>query len=268
MVPLVISLSRQIALGVLCVAFVAGCVQKSRFAEGDGRSVAPSTYAARSARSAADARDPTAGLPDRPVPAVRTPGSVIPPIPPIPSATVAPVGPAYVAGGKYPLAWFPPVAETPWRYIVIHHSASPTGGARKFDAEHKAQGWDELGYHFVVGNGTDTADGQIEVGPRWPKQKHGAHAKTPDQRYNNYGIGICLVGNFDDHQPSARQVQSLERLLVFLSQRYRIPPERIIGHQDTGKSTDCPGHVLEAMLPGIRRDAAREAANTYTAITP
>ena len=182
--------------------------------------------------------------------------------PPRPSP---PAGPAYVAGGRYPLSWFPAVPETAWRYIVIHHSATSGGGARKFDAEHKAQGWDELGYHFVVGNGTDTADGQIEVGPRWPKQKHGAHAKTPDQRYNNFGIGICLVGNFDDGRPSPRQVQSAETLIAFLMQRYRIPPERVIGHQDTGKSTDCPGHYLEAMLPDVRRIAAREAGSNYLA---
>ena len=30
----------------------------------------------------------------------------------------------------------------------------------------QAKGWDELGYHFVIGNGTDTRDGQVEVGSR------------------------------------------------------------------------------------------------------
>ena len=61
--------------------------------------------------------------------------------------------------------------------------------------------WDELGYHFVIGNGTHTGDGQVEVGSRWGKQKHGAHCKTPDNYYNDHGIGICLVGNFENSNP-------------------------------------------------------------------
>ena len=266
MVPVVAAPLRRLPALVAfaaCGLLVVGCVQKSRFAEGDS-AVAPSAYLAH---QAADARPDAAGLPAKRVPAVQTPGTPIPPIPSIPAATASPSGPAYVAGGRYPLSWFPAVPDTAWRYIVVHHSASPTGGAKKFDAEHRAQGWDELGYHFVVGNGTDTADGQIEVGPRWPKQKHGAHAKTPDQRYNNFGIGICLVGNFDDGPPSARQLRSAETLIAFLMQRYHIPPERVIGHQDTGKSTDCPGHYLEAMLPTVRRIAAREAASNYASVS-
>ena len=107
-----------------------------------------------------------------------------------------------------PQEWMPLVPANNWRWIVIHHSATPTGSAAIFDREHKSKGWDELGYHFVVGNGTFTHDGQIEVGPRWPKQKWGAHAKTPDEQFNNYGIGICLVGNFDLDRPSPAQLQS------------------------------------------------------------
>ncbi|MFQ5589758.1 MAG: peptidoglycan-binding protein, partial [Phycisphaerae bacterium] len=52
-----------------------------------------------------------------------------------------------------------------WTTIVIHHSATETGGASLFDRFHRKRGWDGLGYHFVIGNGTDTPDGLIEVGP-------------------------------------------------------------------------------------------------------
>ena len=93
-----------------------------------------------------------------------------------------------------PVTWIPPVAPRQWKWIVIHHSATTTGGAAEFDKMHKAKGWDELGYDFVIGNGSDTGNGQIEVGPRWTKQKIGAHAKSSDNRFNEYGIGICLVG--------------------------------------------------------------------------
>jgi hypothetical protein len=155
-----------------------------------------------------------------------------------------------------PAEWTPKGRPNPWKWIVIHHSATPTGGAKAFDRMHKQKGWDELGYHFVVGNGTDTADGLVEVGPRWPKQKWGAHAKTPDNRYNNYGIGICLVGNFDKERPTQAQVQSLARLVAHLMKTYKIPADRIIGHGET-KATECPGKNVH--LADIRKLALQYA---------
>src|SRR2546423_1565105 len=125
-----------------------------------------------------------------------------------------------------------------WKWIVIHHSATHSGGAATFDRMHREKGWDELGYHFVVGNGTDTRNGQIEVGPRWGKQKWGAHAKTADNRYNDFGIGICLVGNFDVDRPTDDQMKSLSKLVAYLMKTYHIPPDRVLGHGDT-KPTDC-----------------------------
>lgn len=152
--------------------------------------------------------------------------------------------------------WVPPVAPRPWRWIIIHHSATPTGGAMAFDKMHRAKGWDELGYDFVIGNGTDTGDGQVEVGSRWVKQKIGAHAKTPDNRFNEYGVGICLVGNFDINRPSAKQMKSVEKLCAFLMDRYHIPASNIYGHGQT-KSTDCPGRNTN--LAVIRERAAAMA---------
>ena len=158
-----------------------------------------------------------------------------------------------------PHDWIPsPGAINPdgWRYIVIHHSATPAGGAKAFDRMHREKGWDELGYHFVIGNGTDTSDGQIEVGSRWPKQKWGAHAKTPDNRFNKTGIGICLVGNFDTQRPTRAELQSVSRLVAYLMKTYHIPADHVIGHSDT-KATDCPGHNLH--VAEVRRMAVQLA---------
>ena len=49
----------------------------------------------------------------------------------------------------------------PWRYIVIHHSATASGNAAEFDREHRARGWDGLGYHFVIDNGVGGPDGRV-----------------------------------------------------------------------------------------------------------
>ena len=166
-------------------------------------------------------------------------------------------GGAFAAAPSGPRSWAPNVPPRPWKWIVIHHSASPTGSMAVFDKEHRAKGWDGVGYHFVIGNGTNSGDGQVEVTPRWPIQKWGAHAKTLDNRYNEYGIGICLVGNFDSSRPSQKQMQSLERLIVYLMETYHIPAQNVVGHRDT-KPTDCPGRFVD--VAAIRTQAQRTIA--------
>jgi hypothetical protein len=155
-----------------------------------------------------------------------------------------------------PQDWSPAVKSRPWKWIVVHHSATPAGGAAAFDRMHKAKGWDGLGYDFVIGNGTDTADGQIEVGYRWKQQLTGAHAKTADNSYNEYGIGICLVGNFEVDRPTAAQMASLAKLVGHLSRTYRIAGANVVGHGDT-KATDCPGRFMN--INTVRNSAARSA---------
>ena len=130
-----------------------------------------------------------------------------------------------------------------WRYIIVHHSATASGGADRFDAAHKNNGWDELGYHFVIGNGSDTRDGQIEVGPRWPKQKHGAHCRVSpydSNEYNEHGIGICLVGDFTNRPPSRAQMRALINLTKGLLKDTHLPASAVHYHRDLD-STDCPG---------------------------
>lgn len=147
-----------------------------------------------------------------------------------------------------------------WRYIVIHHSATAVGGAARFHHTHKYEnGWDELGYHFVVGNGSDTPDGYVEVGPRWWKQKHGAHCKTPNNEYNDQGIGICLVGNFEQGYASEAQMRSLEALVARLMRTCHIPLSNIKTHGGITHKTACPGRhfSLAALKQRLSAQAAR-----------
>jgi N-acetylmuramoyl-L-alanine amidase len=142
-----------------------------------------------------------------------------------------------------PRSWIPQVPLNHWTWIIIHHSDSDYGSAAIIDKWHRARGFDELGYHFVIGNGTDSGDGQIEVGPRWTKQKWGAHDNALDNRFNIYGIGICLVGDFNKTHPTTAQRRSLIRLIVYLMRTYRIPISHVLGHGET-KDTQCPGRNL------------------------
>jgi N-acetyl-anhydromuramyl-L-alanine amidase AmpD len=152
-----------------------------------------------------------------------------------------------------PRGWVPPVKSDRWKCIVIHHSATEFGGARRFDKGHKDKGWDDLGYHFVIGNGSDTRDGLVEVGPRWKEQRHGAHCRSPEDYYNEHGIGICLVGNFDEEKPTAAQTQALAKLVRFLSKRYAIPPNKVFTHGGVTHQTNCPGKHFD--LKALRKSA-------------
>jgi hypothetical protein len=191
--------------------------------------------------------------PPRPAPVAFAPMPLPPPAPA--AARIAPI-PAAPASG-IPAAWIPKVPANHWKWIIIHHSDSAYGSAAIIDQWHRARGFDELGYHFVIGNGTNSGDGQVEVGPRWPKQKWGAHDNALDNRFNTNGIGICLVGNFNDTHPTPKQLHSLIRLVVYLMRTYNIAPDHVLGHGET-KVTECPGRYLNVAV--IRSQAARIVA--------
>ncbi len=135
-----------------------------------------------------------------------------------------------------------------WRHIVLHHSATVVGGAKRFDRHHrKVNKWENgLGYHFVIGNGTDTADGAIETGSRWTRQIQGAHAGVKE--FNEHGIGICLVGDFRHREPSPAQLTALRALVAELQRRCDISDANIVGHGEVREGTECPGaHFTPAM---------------------
>jgi len=137
----------------------------------------------------------------------------------------------------------PAAAPRPWRYIVIHHMAAAEGSAAAIHRIHLRRGYDGLGYHFVIGNGTQTADGLVQVGYRWTRQIHGAHARVregDDNRWNRFGIGICLVGDFRHTEPSDAQIDSLVALVQRLQAAYGIRSEDVVPH-DSIKATLCPG---------------------------
>jgi len=142
-----------------------------------------------------------------------------------------------------------------WKYVVIHHSATDVGDMASFDRGHKQRGWLGVGYHFVIGNGSYSNDGEIEVTFRWKRQIHGAHAGVKE--YNEHGIGICLVGNFNKSRPSRKQLQSLIALTAYLQGRCGIPMARILGHRDV-KSTDCPGRLFP--MTQVKETLAKQEA--------
>jgi N-acetyl-anhydromuramyl-L-alanine amidase AmpD len=151
-----------------------------------------------------------------------------------------------------PLAWddiAPPAdaAIHPWRWIVVHHSATSEGDTTGFDRSHLARQWEGVGYHFVIGNGRPMVLGRIDATFRWRLQRPGAHAgAAPEQSpYNQDGLGICLVGDFSQGPPDPLQEDRLAELCAMLV--HHIPTlsvRRIIAHREVpGKATACPGRI-------------------------
>jgi N-acetyl-anhydromuramyl-L-alanine amidase AmpD len=143
-----------------------------------------------------------------------------------------------------------------WKYIIVHHTAGENGKALLVDQMHRERGFEEgLGYHFLIDNGTlGKGNGQLEVAPRWIKQEEGAHCKASGM--NQVGIGIGLVGNFNDGLPSRAQLHTLTLLVSTLVAYYHIPKSNILGHRQVpGARTDCPGTRFpwQTFEAGIKR---------------
>lgn len=140
--------------------------------------------------------------------------------------------------------WKPETATRDWKYIVLHHTASEQGDVESIHESHlknkdkNGKPWLGIGYHFVIGNGKGMGDGEIEPTFRWKKQMQGAHAGVAD--YNQHGIGVVLVGNFEDSSPTVAQLASVKKLVRALSREYEIKSAQIVGHGDV-KATECPG---------------------------
>ena len=130
-----------------------------------------------------------------------------------------------------------------WDSIVIVHSGSPAGSAESIGAQHKQIGYDGLGYHFLIGNGTGMGNGEIHLGNRWLTQTQGAQLAGIDQNAKAKTIEICLIGNGDRKPFTDQQIQYLAQVVSALAERLEIPPSRIFLHQDLAPTTS-PGRYF------------------------
>jgi hypothetical protein len=144
-----------------------------------------------------------------------------------------------------------------WQMIVVHNSGTRQGNARVFDYYHRRVRHmrNGLAYHFVIGNGTSSGNGEIEVGDRWRRQLNGGHVHSDN--LNNIALGICLVGDFNRDQPTRAQLECCEELIRYLRQRCGKIGNRYMivrPHRDVNPprwATDCPGDAFP--YPWFRR---------------
>ena len=143
-----------------------------------------------------------------------------------------------------------PVQRARWKFIIVHNSGTRQGNARAFDFYHKRvrRMKNGMAYHFVVGNGTSSGNGAIEIGDRWRRQFNGGHVHS--DYLNNISLGICLVGDFNRDRPTKAQMEATEELIKYLRDRCGKVDGRAIGvrpHREMNPprwATDCPGDAF------------------------
>lgn len=129
--------------------------------------------------------------------------------------------------------------------IILHCTATPEGHdytvAQIRDWHVKGNGWQDIGYHFVI-----YRDGSVHAGR--PIEKIGAH--TSGQNANS--IGIVYVGGVEDRKDdkgrynfpkdtrTAAQKAALVRLVNQLCVQYGLNPKRdVYGHYEFANKP-CP----------------------------
>lgn len=119
--------------------------------------------------------------------------------------------------------------------IIIHCAATPEG--KDFTVDdirkwHLAQGWNDIGYHYVIGRHGELWEGR-------PVDNIGAHCVN----HNRYSIGVCYVGGVakDGKTPKdTRTLQQKAQLLLLLKELRKLYPNaKIYGHRNFSKKA-CP----------------------------
>lgn len=137
-----------------------------------------------------------------------------------------------------------PIGETRWDSIVIVHSGSSGGSAADIAGEHRSLGYDGLGFHFVIGNGTRMGDGEIHVGYRWIDQRDGVELAGVQDGFAASGvIEVCLVGDGDRRPFTDEQLHRLAQVVTALAKRLDIPTDKINLHKDLAGTTS-PGQYF------------------------
>ena len=130
--------------------------------------------------------------------------------------------------------------------IIIHCTATPEGrevSVQEIRRWHKARGWQDIGYHFVI-----HLDGKVSKGR--PLEVIGAHCSG----HNAHSIGICYVGGVarDGKTPkdtrTEAQTKALIRLLADLKKQF--PQATIHGHNEYAQKA-CPSFDVQVWLKTV-----------------
>src|SRR3954447_5470153 len=160
------------------------------------------------------------------------------------------------------------------RFAIVHHTA----GSNSYTAAQspaivkgielyhvKANGWNDIGYNFLVDKYGQIFEGRYGGMTR---AVIGAHAEG----FNTGSVGVALIGNYGNAKVSPAAEQALAELLAWRLDLAHVDPlskvaaisggnpkypvgtalalHAVSGHRDV-YPTSCPGSVLYALLPSI-----------------
>ncbi|XP_006825027.1 peptidoglycan-recognition protein SC2-like [Saccoglossus kowalevskii] len=134
--------------------------------------------------------------------------------------------------------------DTPVQYVIVHHTAmNRCYTMEECKAQMRAiqnfhmdvRKWNDIGYNFCVGD-----DGNVYEGRGWDTV--GAHATW----YNNYSIGICVMGDFTDTLPSDAAMKTVQSLIKYCVENNKVIDDYILyGHRQVRREgTTCPGDTF------------------------
>lgn len=127
--------------------------------------------------------------------------------------------------------------------IIIHCSATPEGkdfSVADIDRWHRQQGWQGIGYHYVV-----YRDGSVHNGR--PEARQGAHCLG----HNEHSIGVCYIGGLASDGKTAKDTRtpaqraSLRQLVAELLLKY--PAAEVHGHNEYARKA-CPSFDVQRDL--------------------
>ncbi|MFY0675117.1 MAG: N-acetylmuramoyl-L-alanine amidase [Bacteroidia bacterium] len=185
----------------------------------------------------------------------------------------------------------PNPSTTQVSHLVVHHSATSnnvtdyTLAVRNIYLYHKNNnGWDDVGYNYLI-----APDGTLYAGRDGQGKEddniRGAHFCAK----NSYTMGVCLIGNYSETEPSDSMLKTLEELLAWKAKKEEIQPleqdfhpkgsssgfelATICGHRDgykagvfDGCQTECPGSLFYKKLDTVRIKVAKRLVDCGFAV--
>ncbi|MBI5414296.1 SpoIID/LytB domain-containing protein [Candidatus Peregrinibacteria bacterium] len=146
--------------------------------------------------------------------------------------------------------------------VVIHHTARALDGDARdpkeimraiYSYHALSRGWGDIGYNFVIDR-----NGYIYEGRAGGNNVVAGHVYCA----NVQTIGIALMGNFEEENPTDAQVDALKKFLPHLAKTYQLDLTaesrfhgkylpNLLGHRDLG-ATACPGENMYFLLQFLR----------------
>lgn len=195
--------------------------------------------------------------------------------------------PAIIAASEWRKGLTPPKeapVKTTVKHVIVHHSAGSNSTTNFLEAVRNiytfhttpppnGNGWNDVGYNFLIAQDGTIFQGRDGQGIMDGDNVLGAHFCGK----NSGTMGICLLGNYNEVQPTNAAIKSLINLVGWKLGKEKLPVigqfqhtdgllNIISGHRD-GCATECPGNNFYAKLAELRQQIALVCTYTIFFIT-